>query len=95
MRIYSVKEIANTIRGRRLEQGLSQTELAQAVDVSRKWLSDFETGKARVDIATLMRILEALSLELNIDKLERKSPSPDRRQKPDLDQVLEEYRTRP
>jgi len=94
MKINGVKEIANTVRGRRLELGLSQKQLAESVSVSRKWLNEFETGKARADIATLMRILEAVRLELSIDKPESKTPSAADRQRPDLDQVLEEYRKR-
>jgi putative transcriptional regulator len=35
----------NDVRARRLERGLSQAELARALDVSRQTINSIETGK--------------------------------------------------
>jgi transcriptional regulator with XRE-family HTH domain len=95
MRVQAVREIANTVRGRRLELGMSQQQLATKVGVSRKWLNEFESGKAHANMAAIMRLLGALDLELTIDKPSTSGANPSSRVRPNLDHVLEEYRKRP
>jgi transcriptional regulator with XRE-family HTH domain len=95
MRVQAVREIANTVRGRRLELGMSQQQLATKVGVSRKWLNEFEAGKAHANMAAIMRLLAALDLELTIDKPSTSGASPGSRPRPNLDRVLEEYGKRP
>ncbi len=95
MRVQAVREIANTVRGRRLELGMSQQQLATKVGVSRKWLNEFEAGKAHANMAAIMRLLAALDLELTIDKPSTSGANPGGRSRPNLDRVLEEYGKRP
>lgn len=87
MKITSLKDIANAVRGRRLELRITQSELASQSDVSRKWLNQFEAGKAQVDASTLLRLLVALNLELAVDQPDVKPPLP-RPTQPDLDRLL-------
>ena len=49
---------------RRLQLGLTQAELAARAATSRKTVSDFELGRAGLQLATLNRLLAALGLEL-------------------------------
>jgi y4mF family transcriptional regulator len=62
MRIRSTHDLAAVVRGRRLDLGWTQAGVAQRIGVSRKWVSDFETGKTSVDLATVLRLLETLDV---------------------------------
>jgi len=95
MRVQAVREMANTIMGRRIELDMSQQQLATKVGVSRKWLNEFEAGKAHANMAAIMRLLAALDLELTIDKPSTSGANPGGRLPPNLDRVLEEYGKRP
>jgi HTH-type transcriptional regulator/antitoxin HipB len=56
-------QLANSIRERRRQLGLTQDELAAKIGMRQRTVSDVETSVAtRVD--TLLRILAALDLEL-------------------------------
>lgn len=57
-------DLAAVARGRRLDLGWTQAETAGRAGVSRKWLSDFETGKATVDLAAVLRLLDVLDITL-------------------------------
>ncbi len=64
--IRSVGQLAATVRGRRLDLGLTQAELANRAGVSRDWLNSFEGGKPTVELAHVLRLLDALNLQLQI-----------------------------
>jgi HTH-type transcriptional regulator / antitoxin HipB len=92
MFLRSVADFAAAIRGARLDRGLSQADLARLSGVSRKWISEFETGKSTVELSPVMRVLEALDLDMSL------SPTPGGPREADLDHLdldalLEEYRT--
>ena len=65
MRIGTAADLAAVARGRRLDLGWTQAGTAGRAGVSRKWLSDFETGKATVDLAAVLRLLEVLDVALH------------------------------
>ena len=65
MRIVSIADIAALVRGRRMDLGLSQGDLARLARVSRKWVNEFEAGgKATAELGHLLRVLEALDVGL-------------------------------
>ena len=66
MRTDTLHGVAATAKGRRLDLGWSQAETASHAGVSRKWVSDFETGRTSPDLATTMRLLRALGLVFEI-----------------------------
>jgi HTH-type transcriptional regulator / antitoxin HipB len=66
MRVHSTADVAAAVRGRRLDRELSQSELAQRSGISRKWISEFEAGKATAEVALVIRVLEALGLSLDL-----------------------------
>ncbi|HEX3946486.1 MAG TPA: helix-turn-helix domain-containing protein, partial [Acidimicrobiales bacterium] len=76
MQIDSVGDIVAAVRGRRLALGLSQAELAARAGVSRHWLTSFEGGKPTVELAHVLRLLDALAIRLDLvdDRRETKSP---------------------
>lgn len=88
MKIRSVRDISTSIRGRRLDLELSQAELARRAGVSRKWIYEFEAGKPTAEFGLLLRVLDALELEL---ELEIHTSSPDSPTAFDLDTLLEGY----
>lgn len=66
MRILSIADIAAVVRGRRMDLGLSQGELAKRTRVSRKWINEFEAGgKATAEMGHVLRVLEALNIGLD------------------------------
>jgi HTH-type transcriptional regulator/antitoxin HipB len=47
--------------------GLDQAELASRVGVSRQWLIQVENGKAGATIGLLLRLMNALDMNLMLD----------------------------
>jgi HTH-type transcriptional regulator / antitoxin HipB len=91
MRIRTAHDIAAVVRGRRLDLGLTQAAVAQRAGVSRKWVSDFETGKTSVDMATLLRLLETLDVRLEAGAGNDTLTPPAGSEPVDLDEVLDRY----
>lgn len=88
MRIRTAGDLAAVARGRRLDLGWTQAETAGRAGVSRKWLSDFETGKATVDLAAVLRLLDVLDVTLDAGPTPANPPG----QGPvDLDDHLDRY----
>lgn len=86
MRIRTAHDVASLVRGRRRDRGWSQAELARRAGVSRKWVSDFETGKTSVDLGVVLRVLEVLELSLVSAASERGTGEVD------LDRHLDRFR---
>jgi HTH-type transcriptional regulator / antitoxin HipB len=91
MRVSSIHDMAAATRGRRLELGLSQAELASRAGVSRDWISYFEAGKPTVELILVLRVLEALDLTLDLSAATG-VPVPSESGPADLDTLLDEYR---
>jgi HTH-type transcriptional regulator/antitoxin HipB len=66
MRINSAIDLAAAIRGRRLDLGLSQADLAARASVSRVWIATVEGGKRSVNFGMILRLLDAMNLEMDI-----------------------------
>ena len=64
MNIITVSDLAATVRGRRQQLGWSQGQLAASARVSRQWVNEFERGKETAAVGTVLRVLDALGLEL-------------------------------
>jgi HTH-type transcriptional regulator/antitoxin HipB len=85
VKITSPQDLAAAVRGRRLSLGLSQEDLARQAEVSRPWLSDVEAGKPTTQFGRVIRLLDALSLELSLEVRE------DKAEPNDLDALLAAY----
>ena len=90
MTLRSIRDAAVAVRGRRTELGLSQDELAARAGVSRKWVVEFEAGKASAEFALVFRVLDALGLALELASAD----TPRARAPIDLDDILDEHRGR-
>ena len=89
MRARTPRDIGLTIRERRLELGLDQSELARRVGVSRQWLVAIEQGKAGAQLGLVLRTLRELELDVWVGDLPAESqPAPDI----DLNRVIERAR---
>jgi HTH-type transcriptional regulator / antitoxin HipB len=64
--IRTVSDVAHVVRGRRMELGLSQAELARQASVSRKWVYEFEAGQPAAELRKILAVADALGLALAI-----------------------------
>lgn len=60
-------EVAHAIVGLRVRHGLSQSEFALKVGRPQSYIARLESGKANVQVSTLLSFARALGDELNID----------------------------
>lgn len=89
MRIVAIADVAAVVRGRRMDLGLSQVELARRAGVSRKWINEFEAGgKATAEFGHVLRVLETLGLVLHTESADRVPDENDI----DLDVILDDLR---
>ncbi|MEX1164015.1 MAG: helix-turn-helix transcriptional regulator [Nitriliruptor sp.] len=93
MRVTVARDIGLAVRGRRRELSMSQADLAEKSGVSRKWLSEFEQGKPTAELGVLLRVLDALQMELTVAPLSEGDPQTaglSSKEHLDLDEILDE-----
>lgn len=77
MLIKSALELGKAIKLSRKQKKMSQSELADKVGTSQRWISEIENGKNRAQIGLVlkcMRILEIkLDAQLNASHISKKS----------------------
>jgi HTH-type transcriptional regulator / antitoxin HipB len=93
MPIRSIRDLAAAVRGRRIDMGLNQADLASRAGVSRKWIYEFEAGKATAEFGLILRALDALGLVLDLTANDD-AATPQTGATVDLDALLDEYRGR-
>lgn len=59
-------KLGGLIRDARLQQGISQADLATRADVARSWLARVEAGHRNAELEPLLRLLTALDLSLSL-----------------------------
>ena len=73
MIVMDIAEYARLIKDERQRQGISQTDMAQRLGVSRRWLIEFEHARVPNPVfSTLLSALTELGLSLDV----RKTPQP-------------------
>lgn len=88
MRIASIGDAGSVARARRMELGLTQSEVARRVGVSRVWLYQFERGgKLGSELALVLRLFDALGLQLTA--VPRGATLPDALGTPDESDVVD------
>lgn len=65
-KIFSSQELGEAIHQARREKHLTQVELAQHARVARGAIQKIESGRGDINVATLLRLLQILSLDLTI-----------------------------
>ncbi len=73
--VHTPAEFGQAIRARRRALGWTQTQLAAAAGVGRRWIIDLEAGKVTASLGLVMRTLAALSLEVALGPVERAESS--------------------
>ncbi|MEE3342601.1 MAG: VanZ family protein [Bacilli bacterium] len=80
-----LNKISGFIKAKRKELGITQDELAEKLFVTEKAISRWETGRGTPDISLLL----PLSKELNIDVSELLNGEEDKKNKNDVEQLIE------
>ena len=62
-------DLALAARGRRKQLKLRQIEVAQAAQVGREWLVDFEHGKPTLELAKVLRTLGVLGVQVEVQMI--------------------------
>jgi HTH-type transcriptional regulator/antitoxin HipB len=64
MKINSAKDLGLLIRDHRKAKGWTQAKLAKQAGVKALWISQFERGKATVQVGLVFQTLKALNISL-------------------------------
>jgi HTH-type transcriptional regulator / antitoxin HipB len=64
--VKSAVDIGRAVRERRTSQRITQEHLALVSGTGRRFVSDLERGKAGMRLASLLAVLDALGLRLEI-----------------------------
>ncbi len=89
MRISSIAEFGLLVRDVRQSLGLSQAQLAEQITgVSRQWVNNLESGKAKPDLDVVLRVLRAIGLDLEITRPGTSASTPAN----EIDEVLRRVR---
>lgn len=64
IRTDGYKQLCALLRRLRTDAGLTQAQLATALDAPQSFISKYESGERRIDVLELVRILRALGLTL-------------------------------
>jgi HTH-type transcriptional regulator / antitoxin HipB len=66
MRLDNPGDLGLYVRDRRARLGLTQAQLCASAQVSRRWLSDLESGKPTAEVGLVFRVLHALQLMIDV-----------------------------
>ena len=67
-RVFTMRDLGDSIRRERRERNLSQIELAQRANVARGAVQKIEEGRGTVNLDTVLKLLRTLSLDLTIER---------------------------
>jgi len=73
-RIRSATDVGAIVRSARLRRHMTQSDLAVAAGVSRRWIVDLEAGKPRAELGLVLAVLETLGTPLTVEAPEPPSP---------------------
>jgi transcriptional regulator with XRE-family HTH domain len=66
MRIGNAHDLGRYVRDRRRSAGLSQQSLATRALVSRRWLSELESGKPTAEVGLVFKVVAALGYYVDL-----------------------------
>jgi HTH-type transcriptional regulator / antitoxin HipB len=69
-------DLGAVIRERRKQLKRNQASLANEIGVSRQWLIELEHGHPRAELGLVLRVLDALGINLDADIAQTKTPRP-------------------
>jgi len=62
--INLLKKVAFNIKIQRMRKNLTQSELAEIINVHEKYIGKIEAGKQNITLKTLFKISQALDIEI-------------------------------
>lgn len=71
MEVPSTATFAGFVRSNRLRANLTQDDLAQAVQKSRRWVHDLESGKVTPSLKAAIDVAAVLGYTFELEKSER------------------------
>jgi transcriptional regulator with XRE-family HTH domain len=99
MHVRTPTELGQIIRASRVAAGMTQQALAHALQASRKWVSDVESGKPTSEIGRILGAMTLLGIGLSVHPpgapATSAQSSPTDPELPDLDVVRAAYRAPP
>lgn len=66
-RIRSANDVGQLVRAARHRRRMTQSDLALAAGVSRRWIVNLEAGKPRAELALVLAVLDALGTPLTVE----------------------------
>ncbi|MBI1236970.1 MAG: helix-turn-helix domain-containing protein [Alphaproteobacteria bacterium] len=66
MQVHNPLQIGEAIRQARRKQGLTQTQVADALGLSQQWISAVESGKPNARIGAVLDLAHAMGLVISI-----------------------------
>ena len=88
MHVRTAKDIGTFIRDQRKRQKLDQATLASLIGVNRRWVMEIERGKPRAEIGLVLKALEALGLDLSVDRRDVSGSTADTLDIVDIDAIV-------
>ena len=64
--LKNADQLGRLVRLKRQEKGLSQSALAELLGVERKWVLRLESGNPRAELGLILKLLEALGIEIRL-----------------------------
>ena len=65
-KVYSAKDVGRAVRDARKASSLTQRELAELCGCGVRFLSDLENGKPTIELGRTIRVLNTLSLDVDV-----------------------------
>ena len=65
MRVRTIREIGLLVHTERARQGLSLQAVAERVGCTRQWVAALEAGGERLEVALVLRTLNALGIRID------------------------------
>lgn len=89
MRITTMHDLCSLAKGRRIELGLTQADLAEKAGTSRAWVNSFENGKRTVELSLVLCVLDAL--DIGLEAVDTTTSTDQDDSVPNLDDILDQY----
>lgn len=68
MNIKNTTQIAETVRARRKQLGVTQRELAMTCGTGERFIVDLEKGKPTCQLGKVLQVMQALGITLSTDE---------------------------
>lgn len=66
MKVFDTEEIGVLVRSKRIERGMTQSQLADISGHGSRFISELENGKATMQIGKVLDTLHVLGLDMSI-----------------------------